>query len=71
MESTIPNSGTNNSSNSTPSSSRPAFSRVRLKAEEARRSLHEFVRQAWLVLDPEMPFVDGMHGARFASTCKR
>jgi hypothetical protein len=32
-----------------------------LKAEKARRSLHEFVRQAWHVLEPQTPFVDGMH----------
>jgi predicted phage terminase large subunit-like protein len=27
----------------------------------ARRSLHEFVQQAWPVLEPETAFVDGMH----------
>jgi predicted phage terminase large subunit-like protein len=32
-----------------------------LKAEKARRSLYEFVVQAWHVLEPETPFVDGMH----------
>ena len=61
MESIIPNSATNKSSNSTPCTSRPAFSRSRLKAEKARRSLHEFVRQAWHVLEPQTPFVDGIH----------
>ena len=29
--------------------------------EQARRRLHEFVRQAWHVLEPETPFVDGIH----------
>ena len=37
------------------------FNRMRLKAEKARRSLHEFVLQAWHVLEPGTPFVDGMH----------
>jgi hypothetical protein len=32
-----------------------------LKAEKARRSLHEFVMQAWKVLEPQTPFVDGIH----------
>jgi predicted phage terminase large subunit-like protein len=32
-----------------------------LKAEKARRSLYEFVRQAWPVLEPEVAFVDGLH----------
>lgn len=31
------------------------------KAEQARRSLHEFVRQAWHVLEPAEPFVDNWH----------
>lgn len=30
-----------------------------LTAEQARRSLREFVRQAWHVVEPETPFVDG------------
>jgi predicted phage terminase large subunit-like protein len=29
--------------------------------EKARRSLYEFVRQAWPVLEPETPLVEGMH----------
>jgi predicted phage terminase large subunit-like protein len=29
--------------------------------EKARRSLHEFVVQAWGILEPETRFVDGMH----------
>src|SRR6266849_4028925 len=61
MELIIPSSQKNNSINSTPSWSRPAFSRSRLKAEKARRRLNEFVRQAWPVLEPQTPFVDGMH----------
>jgi hypothetical protein len=32
-----------------------------LKAEKARRRLHEFVEQAWHVLEPQKPFVDGIH----------
>ena len=54
-------SPTNSSSNSMPSWSRPALSRAPLNAEKARRSLYEFVRQAWSVLEPETPFVDGPH----------
>ena len=34
---------------------------MRLKAEKARRRLHEFVMQAWHVLEPETPFVEGIH----------
>jgi hypothetical protein len=58
---TSANSLTNNSINSTPSSRRPVLSRFLLSVEMARRSLHEFVRQAWPVLEPETPFVEGMH----------
>ena len=61
MNSTTPNSPTNNSCNSMPSLSRPTFSRLRLTAEKARRNLHEFVVQAWHVLEPDTPFVDGIH----------
>jgi hypothetical protein len=32
-----------------------------LKAEKARRRLHEFVVQAWPVLEPDTTFVDGIH----------
>lgn len=32
-----------------------------INAERARRSLHEFVRQAWPVIEPGQPFVDGWH----------
>src|ERR1017187_7356769 len=38
---------TPNSSNLTPSSSRPVLSRLHLKTEKARRTLHEFVWQGW------------------------
>ena len=52
---------TPNSSNLTPSSSRPVLSRLHLKTEKARRKLHEFVVQAWPLLEPATPFVEGMH----------
>lgn len=39
----------------------PQLELRRLKAERARRRLHEFVCQAWHVLEPETPFVDGTH----------
>jgi len=32
-----------------------------LRTEKARRRLHEFVCQAWPVLEPETPFVAGIH----------
>ena len=32
-----------------------------LRTEKARRRLHEFVCQAWPVLEPETPFVEGIH----------
>ena len=54
-------SQTNSSIKSTLSCNRPRISPLRIKAEKARRSLHEFVRQAWHVVEPEMPFVDGIH----------
>jgi hypothetical protein len=54
-------SPTNNSTNSMPSWSRRALSRTPLNGEKARRCLYEFVRQAWSVLEPETPFVDGPH----------
>jgi hypothetical protein len=37
------------------------LSRLRVKAEKARRRLHEFVVQAWHVLEPQTAFVDGIH----------
>lgn len=32
-----------------------------VRAERARRSLYEFVKQAWSILEPAMPFRDGWH----------
>src|ERR1039457_4248546 len=52
---------TPNSSNLTPSSSRTVLSRLHLKTEKARRTLHEFVWQAWPRLGPAPPFGEGMH----------
>lgn len=40
---------------------RPMVSRFQLKTEKARRRLHEFVGQAWHVLEPQTAFVDGIH----------
>ena len=37
------------------------LSRLHLKTEKARRTLHEFVVQAWPLLEPATPFVEGMH----------
>lgn len=37
------------------------LNRLGVKAEMARRRLHEFVVQAWHVLEPDTPFVDGFH----------
>jgi hypothetical protein len=34
---------------------------LRLKAEKARRRLHEFVVQAWQVLEPETRLIEGVH----------
>ena len=34
---------------------------LKLKAEKARRHLHEFVMQAWHVLEPDTLFIDGIH----------
>jgi predicted phage terminase large subunit-like protein len=39
----------------------PVPSLLQLTAERARRSLLEFVVQAWPILEPSTPFVDGMH----------
>ena len=39
---------------------RPSF-RDELDAELASRSLREFVRQAWLIIEPSTPFVPGWH----------
>lgn len=35
--------------------------RERIKAEKARRSLYEFVKQAWHVIEPATPFCEGWH----------
>jgi predicted phage terminase large subunit-like protein len=40
---------------------KPLISRLQVKAEKARRSLHEFAMQAWHVVEPQTPFVDGIH----------
>jgi predicted phage terminase large subunit-like protein len=40
--------------------SRPALLEE-IRAEKARRSLHVFMRQAWHVVEPGTPFVDGWH----------
>src|SRR5580692_11700206 len=61
MQSTTPDSPTNSFTNSMLSSSRPALSRLPLTTEKARRKLYEFVVQAWPVLEPDVPFVDGIH----------
>lgn len=41
--------------------SEPEIELRRVRAEMARRDLHDFVRQAWPVLEPNTPFVDGIH----------
>ena len=41
--------------------SEPQLQLWRLKAEKARRSLKQFVMQAWGILEPETKFVDGLH----------
>lgn len=33
----------------------------RVQAEKARRSLKEFIQQAWHVIEPTTPFIDGWH----------
>lgn len=47
------------------SSSKPLPSELSLKerigAEKCKRDLHEFVRQAWHVVEPSTPFKDGWH----------
>ena len=40
---------------------KPRVSLLKLQAEKARRDFYEFVIQAWHVLEPSTPFVDGMH----------
>lgn len=41
--------------------SEPQLQLQRLAAEKARRSLKEFLIQAWPILEPETEFVDGIH----------
>lgn len=41
--------------------SEPQFQLRRLKTEKARRTLHEFVEQAWHVLEPDAPFLEGIY----------
>ena len=61
MQSITVNSQTNKSNSWKPSWDGPRLSLLELQAEKARRRLHEFVRQAWPVLEPSTPFVDGIH----------
>jgi len=57
----IPASQMNNLTNSMPSWSKLPFQLEMVKAEKARRSFKEFVRQGWHVLEPNCEFVDGIH----------
>jgi hypothetical protein len=41
--------------------SEPLLQIRRLQTEKARRSFKEFVIQAWPILEPATPFVDGIH----------
>ena len=34
---------------------------VEIDSERALRSLREFVRQAWVIVEPSAPFVPGFH----------
>src|SRR5215471_4699421 len=52
------NSTTTKSPNSGPSSNMPKLSLVQVEAEMARRNLEEFVRQAWLIVEPSAEFID-------------
>jgi dihydrofolate reductase len=58
---TIPGSPVEKSSNWKDLLSKPQLQLWRLKAEKARRRLKEFVKQAWAILEPQTPFVDGIH----------
>ena len=49
-----------NSNSFAPLMTRPSL-RDEIDAEFAARSLGQFVRQAWHVLEPDVPFVDGLH----------
>src|SRR5215469_3351007 len=61
MTMTTLNSPTNRSNKSKPSWLVPSQLLRNLQIEKARRSLHEFARQSWPVLEPSTPFVDGIH----------
>src|SRR3977135_146099 len=61
MESTTPNLPTNKSNNSRPSWSKPEFSRLRLKAEKARRRFRDFIPLAWETVEPARPFLANWH----------
>ena len=54
QESTTPDLATQRLSNWKPFFNEPQRQLARLKAERARRSLREFVIQAWPVLEPEL-----------------
>src|ERR1017187_6952846 len=58
---TTPGSPREKSSNWKDFLSEPQLQLQRLKAEKARRSLKQFVMQAWPILEPATPFVDGFH----------
>ena len=54
-------SPTEKSSNWKDSLSEPQLQLQRLKTERARRNLKQFVIQAWSILEPATPFVEGFH----------
>lgn len=61
MTSTTQDSVMNNSNSLRPSWKGPKLSLLDLQTEQARRRFYEFVRQGWHVLEPNAPFVDGIH----------
>ena len=50
----------NNSNNFAPLLTKP-YLRDEIERESAKRRLREFVRQAWLIVEPSTPFVSGWH----------
>jgi hypothetical protein len=46
-------------------------SKSELDAEAARRSLYEFIKQGWHVLEPSTPYVDGWHVRVIANEIQR
>ena len=58
---TIPDSATPKSSNWKTFLSEPQLQMRHLLTEKARRSLKQFVIQAWPILEPETKFVEGIH----------